>query len=158
MYLHSKTGIELTKQSCTLLNSNCQAICHCREGYSGQYCEINQNNLRKKRYLRSQLAHILKHLTTFDVINTETVTSWSSNLYSIALLPCELSIDVYVLTDIANTTLYTALELGIDKYAAMAGVLQTTDTMASVFKYNYDPSVYSIHRILHIHSLITLQQ
>jgi hypothetical protein len=45
-------------------------------------------------------------------------------------------------TIIANTTLMNALSLGVQKYQDIVGVLQATDAVASLLKYNYNPNDY----------------
>jgi hypothetical protein len=82
-------------------------------------------------------------LTRLEDINPESVASWSASLYSLSIHPHDLSAnDVRAVTAIANTTLANALSLGVQKYQGIVGVLQATDAVASLLRYNYNPNSY----------------
>jgi hypothetical protein len=85
----------------------------------------------------------LSNLTRLEDVNPESVASWSASLYSLSLRPHDLSVnDVRAVTAIANTTLANALSLGVQRYQGIVGVLQATDAVASLLKYNYNPNDY----------------
>jgi hypothetical protein len=135
------TGDTIAK--CTLENTDCDATCVCIDNYSGEFCEIDPVTLRRRREVRSNLILSLSNLTAQEDINTESVAAWSANLYALSIRPHEVSqVDAAVLADIANTTLHHAIALGVDSYADMLGVLQATDAVASLQRYNYNPNDY----------------
>jgi hypothetical protein len=141
IFVSKVTGAAVTK--CTLADTGCDATCACTDDYSGEFCEIDPVTLRRRREVRSNLILTLRNLTAQEDINTESVASWSANLYALSVRPHEVSdVDATVLADIANTTLHHAIALGVDSYADMLGVLQATDAVASLLKYNYNPNDY----------------
>jgi hypothetical protein len=132
-----------TAAGCTLADTDCDATCVCIDNYSGEFCEVDPSTLRRRREVRSNLIRSLSNLTVQEDINTESVAAWSANLYALSIRPHEVSqLDAAVLADIANTTLHHAIALGVDSYAAMLGVLQATDAVASLQRYNYNPNDY----------------
>jgi hypothetical protein len=141
LFVDQLTGTPLSK--CTLADAYCEATCACTDDYSGQFCEIDAVTLRRRREVRSNLILSLSILTRQDDISTESLSSWSANLYALSIRPHEVSQeDANVLADIANTTLHHAIALGADSYADMLGVLQATDAVASLLRYNYNPNDY----------------
>jgi hypothetical protein len=135
------TGATVAK--CTLANADCEAVCACVDNYSGDFCDLDSVTLRRRREVRSNLIMGLSNLTIREDINAESVTSWSANLYALSIRPQEVSqADANILADIANTTLQHAIALGVDSYTDMLGVLQATDTVASLQRYNYNPNDY----------------
>jgi hypothetical protein len=85
----------------------------------------------------------LQNLTRTEDVNPQSVKDWSASLFALSLNPFELSAtDIERVVDIANTTLSSALELGITDIGGMLGILQATDTAASVKKQNYNPNDY----------------
>jgi hypothetical protein len=140
-FVSKVTGATVTK--CTLADTDCDATCDCVDNYSGEFCEIDPATLRRRREVRSNLIQSLSNLTVQEDINTESVAAWSANLYALSIRPHEVSqLDATVLADIANTTLRHAIALGVDSYADMLGVLQATDAVASLQRYNYNPNDY----------------
>jgi hypothetical protein len=138
----SKTTGDPVKE-CTLADTDCDATCACADDYSGGFCEIDPVTLRRRREVRSNLIFSLSNLTAQEDINTESIASWSANLYALSIRPHEVSqMDAAVLADIANITLHHAIALGVDSYADMLGVLQATDAVASLQRYNYNPNDY----------------
>lgn len=134
----------LLQPSCSLDDPRCESVCSCVAGYSGAFCELNVKLLQTKRAVRSNLIDSLHNLTGTEDINPQSVSAWSASLYSLSIRPYELSVnDVKKVAAIANTTLQNAIALGIESYADIAGVLQATDTAASLLKYNYNPNDYS---------------
>ena len=128
---------------CRYADIDCDAVCACNFGYSGEFCEIKDASLQTRRAVRSNLIESLNNLTHTDDINVQSVSSWSSSLYSLSLKPHELSEnDVKMVAAIANATLYNALALEVTSFADIAGVLQATDTVASLLRYNYNPNDY----------------
>jgi hypothetical protein len=141
IYVSKTTGAPVT--TCTLADTDCDATCACTDHYSGEFCEIDSVTLRRRREVRSNLILSLSNLTVQEDINTESVAAWSANLYALSIRPHEVSqVDAAVLADIANTTLHHAIALGVDSYADMLGVLQATDAVASLLRYNYNPNDY----------------
>jgi hypothetical protein len=141
IFVSKVTGSPVTK--CTLADTDCDATCACTDHFSGEYCEIDPVTLRRRREVRSNLILSLSNLTAQEDINTESVAAWSANLYALSIRPHEVSqSDAAVLADIANTTLHHAIALGVDSYADMQGVLQATDAVASLLRYNYNPNDY----------------
>jgi hypothetical protein len=141
IFVSKTTGAPVTR--CTLADTDCDATCACTDHYSGEFCEIDAVTLRRRREVRSNLILSLSNLTVQEDINTESVASWSANLYALSIRPHEVSqTDAAVLADIANTTLHHAIALGVDSYADMLGVLQATDAVASLLRYNYNPNDY----------------
>jgi hypothetical protein len=141
VFVNQLNGVAVTK--CTFADAYCEATCACTEDYSGQFCEIDPVTLRRRREVRSNLIVSLSNLTLEEDINHESVASWSANLYALSIRPHEVSQgDANVLADIANTTLHHAIALGVDSYADMLGVLQATDAVASLLRYNYNPNDY----------------
>jgi hypothetical protein len=140
-FVNKVTGITVPK--CTLAEIDCDAVCDCVDNYSGEFCEVDPVTLRRRREVRSNLIQSLSNLTAQEDINTESVAAWSANLYALSIRPHEVSqVDAAVLADIANTTLHHAIALGVDSYADMLGVLQATDAVASLQRYNYNPNDY----------------
>ena len=138
----SKTSGEETKK-CRLANTDCDAVCSCDTSYSGDFCQLNDAALQNRRAVRSNLVGSLANLTRIDDINAQSVGAWSASLYSLSLKPHELSTnDVKLVAEIANATLYNAIALQVDSFADIAGVLQATDTLASLVRYNYNPNDY----------------
>jgi hypothetical protein len=130
--------------TCKLDDLSCEAVCSCQQGFSGAFCELDAGLLQSKRAVRSNLIDSLLNLTGIEDINTQSVSAWSASLYSLSIRPYELSVnDVKKVAAIANTTLKIAISLGVDSYEDIAGVLQATDTAASLLKYNYNPNDYS---------------
>jgi hypothetical protein len=141
IYVSKTTGTPVT--TCTLADTDCDATCACTDHYSGEFCEIDSVTLRRRREVRSNLISSLSNLTAHEDINTESVAAWSANLYALSIRPHEVSqVDAAVLADIANITLHHAIALGVDSYADMLGVLQATDAVASLLRYNYNPNDY----------------
>jgi hypothetical protein len=141
IFVSKVTGAAVTK--CTLADTGCDATCACTDDYSGELCDIDPVTLRRRREVRSNLILTLRNLTAQEDINTESVASWSANLYALSVRPHEVSeVDATVLADIANTTLHHAIALGVDSYADMLGVLQATDAVASLMRFNYNPNDY----------------
>jgi hypothetical protein len=141
IFVSKVTGSPVIK--CTLADTNCDATCACVDNYSGEFCEIDPVTLRRRREVRSNLILSLSNLTAQEDINTESVAAWSANLYALSIRPHEVSqSDAAVLADIANTTLHHAIALGVDSFADMQGVLQATDAVASLLRYNYNPNDY----------------
>jgi hypothetical protein len=141
IFVSKVTGAPVTK--CTLADTDCDATCACTDHFSGEFCEIDPVTLRRRREVRSNLILSLSNLTAQEDINTESVAAWSANLYALSIRPHEVSqADAAVLADIANTTLHHAIALGVDSYADMQGVLQATDAVASLLRYNYNPNDY----------------
>jgi hypothetical protein len=141
IFVSKVTGTPVTK--CTLADTDCDATCACTDNFSGEFCEIDPVTLRRRREVRSNLILSLSNLTVQEDINTESVASWSANLYALSIRPHEVSqVDAAVLADIANTTLHHAITVGVDSYADMLGVLQATDAVASLLRYNYNPNDY----------------
>jgi hypothetical protein len=141
IFVSKVTGAPVIK--CTLADTDCDATCACTDHFSGEFCEIDPVTLRRRREVRSNLILSLSNLTAQEDINTESVASWSANLYALSIRPHEVSqVDAAVLADIANTTLHHAIALGVDSYADMQGVLQATDAVASLLRYNYNPNDY----------------
>lgn len=135
------TGAPVAK--CSLANADCDATCACIDNYSGEFCEIDPVTLRRRREVRSNLILGLNNLTAQEDINAESVASWSANLYALSIRPHEVSqADATVLADIANTTLHYAIAMKAESYADMLGVLQATDAVASLLRYNYNPNDY----------------
>jgi hypothetical protein len=113
IYVSKTTGTPVT--TCTLADADCDATCACTDHYSGEFCEIDSVTLRRRREVRSNLILSLSNLTVQEDINTESVASWSANLYALSIRPHEVSqVDAAVLADIANTTLHHAIALGVD--------------------------------------------
>jgi hypothetical protein len=140
-FVSKVTGATVTK--CTLADTDCDATCDCVDNYSGEFCEIDPATLRRRREVRSNLIQSLSNLTVQEDINAESVAAWSANLYALSIRPHEVSqLDAAVLADIANITLQHAIALGVDSYADMLGVLQATDAVASLQRYNYNPNDY----------------
>jgi hypothetical protein len=130
--------------ACFLADTTCDATCACVEQYSGQFCEIGPGALRRRRELRSNLIISLSNLTRLEDISAESVVSWSANLYSLSIIPHEVSQnDAVRLAQIANATLTSAMALQVQSYPAMLGVLQATDAVASLLKFNYNPNEYT---------------
>jgi hypothetical protein len=130
--------------TCKLDDLSCEAVCSCQQGFSGAFCELGADLLQSKRAVRSNLIDSLLNLTGIEDINTQSVSAWSASLYSLSIRPYELSVnDVKKVAAIANTTLRNAISLGVDSYEDIAGVLQATDTAASLLKYNYNPNDYT---------------
>jgi hypothetical protein len=141
IFVSKVTGSPVAK--CTLADTDCDATCACVDNYSGEFCEIDPVTLRRRREVRSNLILSLNNLTAQEDINTESVAAWSANLYALSIRPHEVSqSDAAVLADIANTTLHHAIALGVDSYADMLGILQATDAVASLLRYNYNPNDY----------------
>jgi hypothetical protein len=141
IFVSKVTGAPVIK--CTLADTDCDATCACTDHFSGEFCEIDPVTLRRRREVRSNLILSLSNLTAQEDINTESVAAWSANLYALSIRPHEVSqVDAAVLADIANTTLHHAISLGVDSYADMQGVLQATDAVASLLRYNYNPNDY----------------
>jgi hypothetical protein len=141
IFVSKVTGAPVTE--CTLADTDCDATCACTDHFSGEFCEIDPVTLRRRREVRSNLILSLSNLTAQEDINTESVAAWSANLYALSIRPHEVSqADAAVLADIANTTLHHAIALGVDSYADMQGVLQATDAVASLLRYNYNPNDY----------------
>jgi hypothetical protein len=140
-FVSKVTGATVSK--CTLADTDCDATCDCVDNYSGEFCEVDPSTLRRRREVRSNLIQSLSNLTVQEDINAESVAAWSANLYALSIRPHEVSqLDAAVLADIANTTLQHAIALGVDSYADMLGVLQATDAVASLQRYNYNPNDY----------------
>jgi hypothetical protein len=138
----SRTTGKIVSQ-CTLADANCDAVCHCADGYSGEFCELDPVTLRRRRKVRSNLILSLGNLTALEDVNEDSVSSWSAALYSLCLRPHELSeADIQRVKDIANVTLQHARSLRVTNYADLAGVLQATDAAASLLHYNYNPNDY----------------
>jgi hypothetical protein len=141
IFVSKVTGSTVAK--CTLADTDCDATCACVDNYSGEFCEIDPVTLRRRREVRSNLILSLSNLTAQEDINSESVAAWSANLYALSIRPHEVSqTDAAVLADIANTTLHHAIALGVDSFADMLGVLQATDAVASLLRYNYNPNDY----------------
>jgi hypothetical protein len=129
---------------CKVNSLNCETVCSCVEGYSGAACELDAVVLQQRREVRSNLIDSLSNLTGIEDVNAQSVSAWSASLYSLSIRPYELSVnDVKKIASIANTTLQRAIELGVDSFADIAGVLQATDTSAFLLKYNYNPNDYN---------------
>jgi hypothetical protein len=140
-FVSKVTGATVSK--CTLADTDCDATCDCVDNYSGEFCEVDPSTLRRRREVRSNLIQSLSNLTVQEDINTESVAAWSANLYALSIRPHEVSqLDAAVLADIANATLQHAIALGVDSYADMLGVLQATDAVAALQRYNYNPNDY----------------
>jgi hypothetical protein len=140
-FVSKVTGITVPK--CTLAETDCDAMCDCVDNYSGEFCEIDPATLRRRREVRSNLIQSLSNLAAQEDVNAESVAAWSANLYALSIRPHEVSqVDATVLAGIANTTLHHAIALGVDSYADMLGVLQATDAVASLQRYNYNPNDY----------------
>eukprot|EP01032_Pedospumella_encystans_P031772 gene31772-35864_t len=104
---------------------------------------MDASTLFVRRAVRSQLISSLQNLTLAQDVNAETLSLWSSSLLSLALNPYELSVqDAVVASAIANKTLSFALAQGLDAYDDFVSVLQVTDTLASLQRYNYNPHDY----------------
>jgi hypothetical protein len=130
--------------TCKLDDLGCEAVCSCQQGFSGAFCELGADLLQSKRAVRSNLIDSLLNLTGIEDINAQSVSAWSASLYSLSIRPYELSVnDVKKVAAIANTTLRNAISLGVDSYEDIAGVLQATDTAASLLRYNYNPNDYT---------------
>jgi hypothetical protein len=141
IFVSKITGAPVTK--CALADTECDAMCSCTNHYSGEFCEMDPVTLRRRREVRSKLILSLHNLTREEDINTESVASWSANLYALSIRPHEVSqSDATIIADIANTTLRNAMSLGVESYADMLGVLQATDLVASLQRYNYNPNDY----------------
>jgi hypothetical protein len=141
IFLNRKYGTHLPL--CLLSDSGCDAVCSCQDHYSGVFCEIDNTALQRQRAIRSSLISSLDNLTRIDDISAESVGAWSASLYSLSLHPHDLSVnDVRAVVAIANTTLAHALLLGVRRYQDIVGVLQATDAVASLLKYNYNPNDY----------------
>jgi hypothetical protein len=141
IFVSKVTGSPVAK--CTLADTDCDATCACVDNYSGEFCEIDPVTLRRRREVRSNLILSLSNLTAQEDINTESVAAWSANLYALSIRPHEVSqSDAAVLADIANTTLHHAIAQEVDSFADMQGVLQATDAVASLLRYNYNPNDY----------------
>jgi hypothetical protein len=135
------SGALVTK--CTLADTVCDGTCACTGQFSGEFCELDPVTLQRRREVRSNLILSLSNLTVQEDINTESVASWSANLYALSVRPHEVSqADAAVLADIANTTLINAIRLGVGSYTDMLGVLQATDAVSSLMRYNYNPNDY----------------
>lgn len=103
---------------------------------------MDPDTLLRRREIRTRLIGRLANLTVQEDISPNSVLSWSASLYSLSLSPYELSMDdVQNVAAIANITLRHALDLSEFSYAAMAGVLQATDAVASLMTYSYNPIV-----------------
>jgi hypothetical protein len=130
--------------SCTLADTNCDAICMCTDQRSGEFCELDPTTLRHRREVRSNLIQSLSNLTAQEDINEDSVVSWSESLYSLSLKPQEVSVsDAARMAFIANTTLQHALAVGLGSYTDVLGVLQATDAVASLNPRNYNPAGYN---------------
>jgi hypothetical protein len=141
IFVSRVTGGEISR--CALSDPTCEATCSCVDQFSGEFCEIDPVTLQRRREVRSNLIDTLGNLTALEDINRESVASWSANLYSLSIRPHEVSQrDASALAAIANTTLQQALALSVDSYADMLGVLQATDAVASLLRYNYNPNDY----------------
>jgi hypothetical protein len=142
MYVDRFSGNQRT--ACTLSDTGCDAVCACTPPYTGLMCELDSHTLQKQREIRSNLITSLGNLTRLEDVNPESVASWSASLYSLSLRPHDLSVnDVRAVTAIANTTLHHALALGVERYQDVLGVLQATDAVASLLRYNYNPNDYN---------------
>jgi hypothetical protein len=100
--------------------------------------------LQSRREVRSILIDRLGNITQQEDISSQAVASWSASLYSLSLHPHDLSAnDVRKVAAIANTTLQHAMAVGVTSYTDMSGVLQATDAVASLLRYNYNPNDYT---------------
>jgi hypothetical protein len=144
IYTSTSLGIHVPQRECKINNQFCIATCSCFDQYSGRLCEISNTDLRSRRAVRSQLIQSLQNLTLIDDINVNSMASWSANLYSLSLNPFELSVnDAANIVSIANATLQNAIALGVESIDQMKGILQATDTVSSVRRYNYNPNDYT---------------
>jgi hypothetical protein len=142
LFVNSITGRILDE--CRLHDPSCEGVCACERQYSGRFCEISSLALQSRREVRSILIDRLGNITEQEDISAQAVASWSASLYSLSLHPHDLSAnDVRKVAAIANTTLQQAMAVGVTSYADMAGVLQATDAVASLLRYNYNPNDYS---------------
>jgi hypothetical protein len=132
-----------TTTTCRLEDTTCEASCSCVKPYTGRGCELEIDTLRSNRATRSILIQSLQNLTLTEDVNVQSVSDWSANLYSLVLNPFELSAsDVQRVVDIANSTLKSALALGVTDTYPMLGILQATDAAASMQRQNYNPNDY----------------
>jgi hypothetical protein len=153
IFVSKITGSPVAK--CTLADTDCDATCACTDHFSGEFCEVDPVTLRRRREVRSNLILSLSNLTAQEDINTESVASWSANLYALSIRPHEVSqVDAAILTDIANTTLHHARALGAESYVDMLGVLQAMDAVASLLRYNYNPGDYRDAEFKSSHSYV----
>ena len=142
LYTSLVTGATLT--TCSLADLTCAAACSCSDGYTGPTCAVALTDLQSRREIRSNLVSVLHNLTQIENADVQSVSSWSASLYSVALNPYDLSeSDASRMLQIANSTLSNAKELGLDSAASLIGVLQATDTVYSVQKYNYNPNDFN---------------
>lgn len=135
-YEDVNSGIKLS--SCSIGDESCEAVCHCKNSYSGEACDISMDDLKYRQYLRFFLISTLNNLTSVDDISLETITSWSSLMHAISLYPFEVSVaDIPIFQNVASLTIEKALDLGVSNYELLEGVLHAVDIGASIARYNY---------------------
>ena len=108
---------------CDINNFNCEAICECNPNYAGRTCELTNEELNAKKSIRTQLIDSLYSVTNLDDINSDSLISWSNNLYSLTSNSYEVSNQaVSKLMSIAQVIVTSAGELNMKNIQDIIGM------------------------------------
>jgi hypothetical protein len=79
------------QETCSVLSADCDAICECREGYTGGICDMTLDDLASASTIRNRLSDTLSTLlATDDGSDITVVNSWVSTINSISDKPDQL--------------------------------------------------------------------
>jgi hypothetical protein len=130
VYEDSVSGV--SRDTCTLADISCVAVCECLTGYSGTSCDVSASELASRQSIRTQLLDSM--LTVVEAESSSesaTVSAWSSGLQTLTSAPSELNTDtVSTAIDLANYVLEANVAEGFAFSVVSAGLLAAVDSLA----------------------------
>ena len=119
-FMSVRSGLPLSPDDCSVLNTDCKPVCNCISGYVGSYCSYNTTALATKKRVRESLLDALFQLTELQDANEPSFQSWITSLRSITSIADEVSL---LAANVTNLLLVKLLGTGKDLDVAYEAVL-----------------------------------
>jgi uncharacterized membrane protein YgcG len=117
--------------SCEVGTTNCSTACTCFAGYSGQFCELTDQEFAEKETSRELLMSSLNNLTLMQDVSSFTALSWANSLIGVTSQAYELSsTTVSTMSTLTSQLLEIGSAGSVDFTGVMSSLGQVVDNLA----------------------------